>query len=129
MHALAFMWIRRATAGAGCRFSSLLCIGLLAVLALAGGCATSFPTRVERPPADVPDHFVTENSQGVQVTPTPGLSPGVLVDPRNGNWLHLVRSRSGIGDYETPAGSYGVHQDELLRVGSSDGKALGIVPR
>ena len=53
----------------------------------------------------------------------------MLVDPRNGNRLRLIRSLHGVGDYEVPPDAYGVRPGELLRVDSVTGTAAGIVPR
>ena len=52
-----------------------------------------------------------------------------MVDPRDGTKLILERSEQGYGDYAVPAGKYGVAANELLRLNTSTGSALGIVKR
>lgn len=52
-----------------------------------------------------------------------------LVDPRDGGRLRLVRSRPAYGDYEVPAGRYGLRDGELLRLECNTGRVLGIARR
>jgi hypothetical protein len=56
-----------------------------------------------------------------------------MVDPRNGTFLNLMRSKNGVGDYQVLGkeneldSSYGVDPRHLLRIDCATGKALGIV--
>lgn len=98
------------------------------LLLCCAGCATGYPAHIERSAVNVPEQFFVESAQGLSAPTTVGMSPARLIDPRNGAHLQLLRSVNGVGDYEAPAGSYGLGERELLRV-DSYGKALGIVRR
>ena len=54
-----------------------------------------------------------------------------LIDPRDQTQIRIVRSGGSggghRGDYEVPAGRYGVGENELLRIECSSGEPLGIV--
>jgi len=100
---------------------------LLLAVACASDGATSQPVAT-LPARDVPPLF--ERGTG-----TPGVRAAAgscwnpMVDPRDGTTLRLVRSANGAGDYEPPAGRYGVAADQLLRLDCASGKTIGIVPR
>jgi hypothetical protein len=78
------------------------------------------------PAQDTPVRFVTEDEgatgQGCRV---------VMIDPRDQTQLRLARSTQvGLvhhGDYEVPAGRYGVQRNELLRLDCATGEVIGIV--
>jgi len=55
------------------------------------------------------------------------LSP--LADPVTGLQIILTRSESGLGDYLAPSGSYGLRDDQLLRLDCNTGRVLGVVRR
>lgn len=101
------------------------------LLLLAAACASEGsmrPTVATVPARDVPPLF--ERGTG---TPGARAAAGTcwnpMVDPRDGGVLRLVRSANGAGDYEPPAGRYGVGSDQLLRIDCASGKTIGIVPR
>ena len=104
----------------------------LCVALAAAGCAhgaASLPGDASaRPATGVPERFVTGDPP-----PAAGAEPACrnpLLDPRDGTRLVLVRSTAGTrGDYEVPAGRYGVAPGELLRVDCTTGNAVGIVRR
>jgi hypothetical protein len=52
-----------------------------------------------------------------------------MVDPRDGTRLSLIRSAKGQGDYQVPAGRYGVGEGQLLRLECATGKVVGVVAR
>ena len=84
---------------------------------------------------NLPDHFmVTVTGIGQAEEPKPGEGcRNPMVDPRNGTPLVLMRSKSGVGDYQVQGrdyeldSSYGVDPRHLLRIDCATGKALGIV--
>lgn len=92
--------------------------------ATAGNTLWSSPVR---PAQDAPVQFDTEDGS----LPESGCrSP--LIDPRDQSRIRLVRSGSTgtthRGDYEVPAGKYGVATGELLRIDCGTGQAIGVVP-
>lgn len=99
------------------------------LVALLSGCAlgpgAGFPSDPTAHAAlDVPpafEHPATSASAGACLNP--------MRDPRDGAELRLVRSAAGRGDYEVPAGRYGVRPDELLRLDCSSGRPIGVVRR
>ncbi|HEX6307610.1 MAG TPA: hypothetical protein VFZ69_05440 [Longimicrobiales bacterium] len=101
------------------------------LLALAAACAyastPSWTGGVLRPAADTPVEFVSEDG-----TRPENACRNPLVDPRDQTRIRLMRSADvggrQRGDYEVPAGRYGVGTDELLRIDCASGQALGIVP-
>ncbi|MFL5381321.1 MAG: hypothetical protein ACJ8GN_02220 [Longimicrobiaceae bacterium] len=102
---------------------------LALALLLAAACNTSlnYPTAVLRPAEGTPERFVREDSSAI--TGTPGSAPctSPILDPRNGTRLMMERAYQGNGDYSVPAGSYGVHTGELLRVDCATGAPVGVV--
>jgi hypothetical protein len=111
-----------------CLAGALLWVGV-------SGCVTggSYPlTAPARPARDVPERFVLAGEPvGAAVRHTlPGSgcrSP--LVDPRDGSVMRLVHSGASVGDYEVPAGRYGVGPSERLRLDCNTGRVIGIVPQ
>ena len=95
------------------------------------GCGTTSGTRsmrsVERQATDVPVRF--EAPAGVTMGDNSCSSP--LTDPRDGTSIRMVAAfgGEGVGDYEVPAGKYGVEKNELLRINCQTGEVLGIVRR
>jgi hypothetical protein len=79
-----------------------------------------------RPAQDTPVRFVTmdgvEAEEGCRT---------LLLDPRDQTPLRLHRSTqfgmSYRGDYDVPAGRYGVQRGELLRLDCATGEVIGIV--
>jgi hypothetical protein len=109
-------------------------IVLLALLA-AAGCAARQGAHdtaaAARAPVDPPDHFLVGSNAGNETSePQPDSScRSPLVDPRDGTRLRLVWSSGGVGEYEVPAGRYGVGAGDVLRIECGTGRALGIVTR
>ncbi|MFL5540865.1 MAG: hypothetical protein ACJ8J0_17875 [Longimicrobiaceae bacterium] len=100
------------------------------VLLLAAGCNTSlnYPTAVLRQAEGAPDHFVHADSSPMLGAPGVAVAcNSPLMDPRTGTRLVMVRSYAGRGDYQVPAGSYGVASGELLRVDCATGAPVGVV--
>jgi hypothetical protein len=79
-----------------------------------------------RPAQDTPVRFVAMD----EVAPE-GVCLTLLLDPRDQTPLRLNRSTQfGMthrGDYEVPAGRYGVQRGELLRLDCATGEVIGIV--
>jgi hypothetical protein len=81
-------------------------------------------------PLSAPEHFLVGSKDGgpPEEPVADGTCKNPLVDPRGaGVTIKLVKSSGGYGDYEVPAGKYGVGAHELLRVECATGKAVGIV--
>lgn len=102
-------------------------LGVVAGIALAG-CVSAgtadFPTDVMATPASgVPPAFEFAVPPAANTCRNPGT------DPRDGTRITLVRSRAERGDYEVPAGRYGVSGSQLLRLDCATGAVVGIVPR
>lgn len=75
---------------------------------------------------DTPGQFVTEDgTPAVQECRTP------MIDPRDHTRIRLLRAApfgsEYRGDYEVPAGRYGVQEGELLRINCETGQVIGIV--
>ena len=109
--------------------STVPAFALCAVAACASGLGIFPPDSVARPTRAVPDQFAPATAVASGGANAPAcLSP--LTDPRDGTSLRLVRSQGGTrGDYEVPAGKYGMAADELLRVDCTTNRAIGVVPR
>jgi hypothetical protein len=100
---------------------------LLAALALAGCAMTTVPGDDDsRPAVDVPERFELPEAAHSAAEP---MCWSPVTDPRDGTRLVLVRSAVRRGDYEVPAGRYGVAKGELLRLRCATGEVIGIVPR
>jgi hypothetical protein len=103
-------------------------VSRLVLIMLLAGCATASANteREVRDAEDTPPVFATEDG----VAPVQGCNATVL-DPRDQTRLRLIRSAiiggTHRGDYDVPAGKYGVRSDELLRVDCATGEPLGIV--
>ncbi|MGE5715851.1 MAG: hypothetical protein ACM369_04305 [Acidobacteriota bacterium] len=107
-------------------------------LAALQGCASSrgsMESPVVAQARNLPDHFMVTAS-GLAQKEEPRGGEGCrnpMVDPRNGTMLNLVRSKSGVGDYQVLGeqyelnSAYGVDPRHLLRIDCATGKALGIV--
>jgi hypothetical protein len=97
-----------------------------------GGSNSVSPLSRGRPATDVPDRF-EPSAQYARIAPAdtvPGngcTSP--MTDPRDGTAIRMREAGSGIGDFQVPAGKYGVREGELLRVECNTGRPLGIVKR
>jgi hypothetical protein len=88
---------------------------------------------IEEPaPVTAPPHFVPLDSTSV-IAPADTLAgDGCLSpmrDPVTGIKIILVRSESGLGDYDAPSGAYGMGDDQLIRLECNTGRVLGIVRR
>ena len=98
---------------------------LIVVVALAACASMGFPAdATARPAAEVPERF-----DGADESPSAPACRTLLVDPRDGAELVLVRSLEGRGDYEPPVGRYGVGAHELLRIDCDTRRVIGIVDR
>ena len=98
------------------------------LLLVAGACATgtrgNFPAdQAARPAVGAPAAFTFSVPVAGDACRNPAL------DPRDGARLALVRSSAGRGDYEAPAGRYGVSGREYLRLDCVSGTTVGVVPR
>lgn len=97
---------------------------VLAVAACATGGRSGFPAdRDARPATDTPAAFTFSVPASGDACRSPA------VDPRDGTRLVLARSSGGRGDYEVPAGRYGVNGREYLRLDCATGAVVGAVPR
>ena len=97
---------------------------ILAVGACATGGRSSFPADgAARPAVDAPTAFTFSVPASGDACRSPA------VDPRDGARLVLVRSSGGRGDYDVPAGRYGVGSREYLRLECVTGGVIGVVPR
>lgn len=106
---------------------------LLAAFVVLSGCATTdFRSDQDaRAATDAPGHFLVGLPNSVE-TSEPAPDQGCrspMVDPRDGAKVRLVRSNGTRGDYEVPAGRYGVEPGELLRLACDTGRVIGIVRR
>lgn len=109
----------RARSTAVARAALLLVLG--ACLSVGGG---SFPAdAVARPATGTPAAFT------FTVPPSPDACRSPALDPQDGTRLVLVRSVHERGDYEVPAGRYGVSDREYLRLDCATGAVIGVVPR
>jgi hypothetical protein len=102
--------------------------GTLAVLltGCAAGGASTFPsTASARLAGDAPAQFAPARGEGGP----DAVCRSPLRDPRDSTAIVLVRSARGVGDYEVPAGRYGVGERELLRLECGTARVLGIVRR
>jgi len=108
-------------------------VALATLLAAACGGTSGMQSVIENPaPVTAPARFVPADSAGV-VEPTDTLAgPGCLspmVDPVTGTRILLVRSESGLGDYQAPSGSYGMRDNQLIRLECNTGRVVGVVRR
>ena len=115
------------------RFRPALRRSLLAAFVALGGCATTdFRSDQDaRAATDAPDRFLVGTPNGA-ATSEPAPDQGCrnpMVDPRDGAKVRLVRSAGTRGDYEVPAGRYGLEPGELLRLACDTGRVIGIVRR
>jgi hypothetical protein len=83
-------------------------------------------------PVTAPPRFVPRDPTGV-IAPADTLAgDGCLSpmrDPVTGVEIVLVRSESGLGDYDAPSGTYGMRDDQLIRLECNTGRVLGVVRR
>lgn len=106
---------------------------LLAGAACSSGGTGSMRSVIEQPaPVTAPPSFAPQDPAGIvapadTMTGSGCLSP--MVDPVTGTRITLYRSESGLGDYQAPSGSYGLRDDQLLRLECNTGKVLGVVRR
>ncbi|WP_329682618.1 hypothetical protein [Longimicrobium sp.] len=96
----------------------------LLVLAACASGGEMYPINAPaRDASDVPPEFVSPSAAPVEGCRNP------MTDPRDGTHVRLVRSQGGtVGDYQVPAGRYGVGADELLRLECGTGRVVGVVP-
>ena len=55
------------------------------------------------------------------------LSP--MLDPAKNIQIVLIRSESGLGDYQAPSGAYGIRDGTLIRIECNTGAVVGLVRR
>lgn len=83
-------------------------------------------------PITVPAQFSTANPDQ-RVAPADTLIGGgclnPLVDPATGTRITLIRSGSGIGDYEAPSGAFGIPDGKVIRIDCNTGQVAGLVRR
>lgn len=112
----------------------LLLCSLPMAMMITGCGSTSHANLIPQPVTGLPAHFV--GSSGARET-VDAACRSPLRDPNGGVALTMVRSGRernrpdiGWGDYAiSPAGSYGVRADQLLRVECGSGRPAGVVPR
>lgn len=103
-------------------------VGLLFLMGCGGSNVQSRSIKtVLRPATDVPAAF--EAPEGISLSADSCKNP--LIDPRDGTRIIMQSSfaKEGVGNYEVPAGKYGVKHGELLRINCATGEVLGIVKR
>ncbi len=106
-------------------FRCLSAFPIMVCVALGGGCITHYDNTVAiRAALDCPKQFAAKGS-GTTLSPDMARSP--MVDPNDGTEIILVRSDRGWGDYQVPAGRYGVKPGELLRLETATGRVIGVV--
>jgi hypothetical protein len=101
-----------------------------AVAACGIGVSSTGSLPLLRQATDAPARFVLDPAAQVAQDTIPGegcRSP--LYDPRDRTAIVMVRSATERGDYEVPAGRYGIGEGELLRVTCNTGVPLGAVRR
>lgn len=106
---------------------------LVALLLLACGGNSGMQSVMEHPaPVTAPAHFVPLDSASV-IAPADTLAGAgcltPLTDAITGIQIVLVRSESGLGDYQAPSKAYGLRDDQLLRLECNTGRVLGVVRR
>ena len=104
------------------------------VVALLGGCAhhasSMPPDSVARPAPGVPSRFLYDGSTFQNDSLDLHACRTPLLDPTDGAKVLLVRTEKGSrGDYQVPAGRYGIGPGDLLRINWKTGGVIGIVPR
>ena len=52
-----------------------------------------------------------------------------LVDAATGTRITLLRSGSGIGDYQAPSGAFGIPDGKVIRIDCNTGQVTGLVSR
>ena len=113
-------------------FRSIACAAAAASTAISA-CAKNpggaFNQGAVRPATNTPAEFALPAALAARTprTLTECISP--LIDPRTGLEIRLVRSQSGRGDYDMPAGQYGARAEDLLRVDCARRVAIGLVLR
>lgn len=109
--------------------STLLCVSTACAAWLDG---STYPeTAPARTAEDTPVRFASEDLPAG--TPPSETLPGSgcrnpLIDPRDGTRLVMLNSQRTVGDYQVPAGRYGVRPGEALRIECRTGHVVGIVP-
>lgn len=101
---------------------------LAALAAVVAGCAGA-PRPQSYAAVDTPPAFVVLDGGSTRPARAGEGCRNPLVDPRDGTRLTLVRSAEGEGDYEAPAGRYGLRPGHLLRVDCASGRVVGVVGR
>lgn len=116
-----------------CRARSIgLTLTALLAACSTGGSGSTRTVLEAPPPVTAPPRFAPTSAADV-IAPADTLSGSgclnPMVDPVTGIQVILVRAESGLGDYEAPSGSYGLHDGQLLRLECNTGRVLGIVRR
>lgn len=110
-------------------FALAACLGA----ACSVGGTGSMKSVIEHPaPVTAPGKFVPVDSTRVIAAADTLAGGGCLSpmkDPVTGVEITLYRSESGLGDYQAPSGSYGLRDDQLIRLECNTGDVLGIVRR
>lgn len=111
------------------RWSLSLLASLMGACAL--GSSNTYPdTAPVRTATDLPPAFVLTDSTPRAPAASAAYCVARLRDPRDDTQLALRSSQRGVvGDYEVPAGRYGVGPKEYLRVDCRTLRPLGVVPR
>jgi hypothetical protein len=103
----------------------IVALAFMVCVTAGSGCMTHHDAAAKiHPASDCPNHFVAKGSDTAAPS---GAARSPMVDPRDGTEIRLVRSDRGWGDYEVPAGRYGLKSGELLRLDTATGRVLGII--
>jgi hypothetical protein len=111
------------------RLFVLVCLAV-AACSVGGG---NMQSVIEQPaPITAPARFVPLAAASLIAPADTIVGDGCLnpmADPVTGIQIILTRSESGLGDYLAPSGSYGLRDDQLLRLDCNTGRVLGVVRR
>jgi hypothetical protein len=111
-----------------------LSVGCLAAILAACSTSTGSMQSVINapPPVTAPPRFIPINQNDLLMPADTVAGDGCLspmADPVTGVRITLVRSESGLGDYQAPSGSYGIKDGQLIRLECNTGHVIGLVRR
>lgn len=111
--------------------AALLAGGMSLFILACGVSHMDMTSNPDRPAENTPERFVFDlSTAGAPPDTIPGEGcRNPMFDPRDGVRLTLIRSGASRGDYDVPAGRYGVRANELLRLACNTGHVVGIVRR
>lgn len=115
-----------------CRLGAIvqgLALTSLALQACATGMASMPGDTTVRELSGLPERFMVLEGDNARVARPDEGCRSPMVDPRDGTRVLLRRSSEARGDYEAPAGAYGLSPREYLRLDCATGHPLGAVSR